>query len=480
MTMQNLNDRLASYLDKVRCLEEENTNLERLIREWYQKHGPQGGRDYSHYIGPIEDLHNQIVSATVDCNKSLLDIDNTRMTADDFRLKYETELNLRQNVEGDINGLRPLLDELTLARSDLEAQYESLREEHISLKKNHEEEMKGLQSQSGGDVNVEVNATPGSNLTEKLNEMRREYEQIIESNRKEVERWYETKMEEVNQQVHSSGQEIESSNQQVSELRRDYQTLEIELQSHLSMLQSLQSNLEDTENRYSMQLQQIQNMIIPVEEELASIRCEMESQNEEYKMLLGIKTRLEQEIARYQALLEEGQQDIGNQQGGRGGGGGYSSGGMRGGSIGGGGSTGGGGLGGSSMGGGMRGGSTGGGSMGGGIRGGSMGGGIRGGSIGGGSMGGGIGGGSTGGGMEGGSIGGGGIGGGGGSGGGGSSGISGGGIGGGGGGGTRISGSGSGGGYSHSYSSSSHGISSSSHSKSDKSGGESHGYGKKS
>lgn len=56
------------------------------------------------------------------------------------------------------------------------------------------QEMRGLQSQSGGDVNVEVNTTPDSNLMQKLNEMRCEYEQIIENNRKEVERWYETKV----------------------------------------------------------------------------------------------------------------------------------------------------------------------------------------------------------------------------------------------------------------------------------------------
>lgn len=54
--------------------------------------------------------------------------------------------------------------------------------------------MKGLQSQSGGDVNVEVNATPGVNLTQKLNELRCEYEQLIEKNRREVENWYETKV----------------------------------------------------------------------------------------------------------------------------------------------------------------------------------------------------------------------------------------------------------------------------------------------
>ncbi|NXT74237.1 K1C42 protein, partial [Zapornia atra] len=235
LTMQNLNDRLASYLDKVRRLEDDNAQLEHLIREWYKTHGPTGTRDYSQYYRTIEELHNQIIGANVDLNKILLDIDNTRMTVDDFRLKYETEYTLHQSVASDINGLRPLLDQLTLAKSDLETQFESLKEELIYLKKNHEEEMKGLQTQSTGDVNVEVNATPGINLMEKLNEMRSEYERLIENNRREVESWYETKMEEVNQQVHSSGQEIQTSNQQISELRREYQSLEIELQSQISM-----------------------------------------------------------------------------------------------------------------------------------------------------------------------------------------------------------------------------------------------------
>eukprot|EP00069_Balaena_mysticetus_P003666 bmy_16714T0 len=304
LTMQNLNDRLASYLEKVRALEEANADLEVKIHDWYQRQRPTEIKDYSPYFKTIEELRDKILAATVDNSRVILEIDNARLAADDFRLKYENELALCQSVEADINGLRRVLDELTLAKTDLELQTESLNEELAYLRKNHEEEMKEFSNQVAGQVNVEMDAAPGVDLTHVLLEMREQYEAMAEKNRRDAEAWFFSKTEELNEEVASNTEMIQTSKTEIVDLRRTMQGLEMELQSQLSMKAGLESTLAETECRYALQLQQIQGLISSTEAQLSELRSEMECQNQEYKMLLDIKTRLEQEIATYRSLLE--------------------------------------------------------------------------------------------------------------------------------------------------------------------------------
>lgn len=57
--MQNLNDRLANYLETVRNLEQANKELEMRIMEAMEKGGPNM-RDYSKYQPMIDDLRQQV------------------------------------------------------------------------------------------------------------------------------------------------------------------------------------------------------------------------------------------------------------------------------------------------------------------------------------------------------------------------------------------------------------------------------------
>uniref|UniRef100_A0A8B9TW50 Keratin, type I cytoskeletal 14 n=1 Tax=Anas platyrhynchos TaxID=8839 RepID=A0A8B9TW50_ANAPL len=303
-TMQNLNDRLAAYLDKVRALEDANTDLEVKIREWYKKQGPGPDRDYSPYYRTIEELRSKILAATVENANIVLQIDNARLAADDFRTKFETEQALRLSVEADINGLRRVLDELTLARADLEMQIENLKEELAYLKKNHEEEMNALRGQVGGEISVEMDAAPGIDLTKILADMREQYESLAEKNRRDAEQWFFSKTEELNREVAINTEQLQSGKTEITELRRTIQSLEIDLQSQLSTKAALEGTLADTENRYGAQLAQLQGLITSVEEQLGELRCDMERQNHEYRVLLDVKCRLEQEIATYRRLLE--------------------------------------------------------------------------------------------------------------------------------------------------------------------------------
>ncbi|XP_020853475.1 keratin, type I cytoskeletal 20 [Phascolarctos cinereus] len=304
ITMQNLNDRLASYLERVHSLEQTNSQLEIQIRQWYEKNSPTLSRDYSTYFKTIEDLRNQIKDARLANTRCMLQLDNSKLAAEDFRVKYETEHGMRMAVEADLHRLHKVFDDLTLQKTDLEIQIESLTEELAFLKKAHKEDVANLQGQLGKTVKVEVDAAPSHDLGTIMNEMRQKYESLAQKNLQEAKEQFEKRVGSLQLEVQVSTSEIKTNEAQVTELRRTYQNLEIDLQSHYSMKESLERSLDETKARYSSQLAQIQALINTIEAQLMQVRYDTERQNEEYNALLDVKTRLEMEIATYRRLLE--------------------------------------------------------------------------------------------------------------------------------------------------------------------------------
>ncbi|KAM5212720.1 keratin, type I cytoskeletal 40 isoform 2-T2 [Hipposideros larvatus] len=106
-TMQFLNDRLASYLEKVRGLEETNAALERQIREQCEGDVPLVCPDYQCYFDTIEDLQQKEVSMLRGQLGDRLSVEldsgptiDLHRVLDEMRCQYETVLaNNRRDAE---------------------------------------------------------------------------------------------------------------------------------------------------------------------------------------------------------------------------------------------------------------------------------------------------------------------------------------------------------------------------------------------
>lgn len=118
-TMQGLNDRLANYLDKVRSLERSNAELELKIKQLMLERTPKGhdieglmaqahaiGQEVSgqrfrghsvssvvqiikrHIMNSASCFPAQVRKKTLENARIMLEIDNAKLAADDFRVKW--------------------------------------------------------------------------------------------------------------------------------------------------------------------------------------------------------------------------------------------------------------------------------------------------------------------------------------------------------------------------------------------------------
>ncbi|XP_039972086.1 keratin, type I cytoskeletal 18-like [Xiphias gladius] len=304
--MQNLNDRLANYLDTVRNLEQANKALEMKIRDALEKGGPDL-RNYSKYEPIIDDLRNQIFAKIVENARFVLQIDNARLAADDFKVKFDNEMAIRQSVEADIAGLKKLIDDTNMSRMNIESEIEAVREELVFLRKNHENEVMELRNQiSQSGVQVDIDAPKGQDLAQIMQDMRSGYEKIAMKNAEDLKRWHENQIADIQVQVSQNTEALQGAQMEKTDLSRQIQTLEIELASQQSLKASLEDTLHNTELRNNMEMEKYNTITIHLEEELTKLRANIQQQTQDYEALLNMKMKLEAEIGTYKTLLDGG------------------------------------------------------------------------------------------------------------------------------------------------------------------------------
>ncbi|NP_001134046.1 keratin, type I cytoskeletal 20 [Salmo salar] len=109
-TMQNLNDRLATYLEKVRSLETANSKLELQIKEFYEMRSPTHKKDLSGFYATITDIRNKIHARSVENSQMILQVLQSQITTSTTEVKTSQSqvTNLKktfQSLEIELHGL---------------------------------------------------------------------------------------------------------------------------------------------------------------------------------------------------------------------------------------------------------------------------------------------------------------------------------------------------------------------------------------
>uniref|UniRef100_A0A665TEU5 Intermediate filament protein ON3-like n=1 Tax=Echeneis naucrates TaxID=173247 RepID=A0A665TEU5_ECHNA len=305
--IKSLNNRFASFIDKVRFLEQQNKMLETKL-ELLQGQGVGRSNVEPLFEAYMAGLRRQMDLVNNDKTKLDGELRNMQGLVEDYKHKYEDEINKRNNLENDFVILKKDVDSAYLVKADLEDKVGALTDEINFLRNVYDEELRELQASiKDTSVVVQMDNSRSLNMEQIVAEVKVQYEDIAARSREEAEAWYKSKFDQMSVQASQFGDELRIVKGELGEVNRLISRLQSEIEAVKAQVTD-QNQLAEAEERGELAVKEAKARTRDLEDALQRAKQDMARQLREYQDLMNLKLALDIEIATYRKLLE-GEED---------------------------------------------------------------------------------------------------------------------------------------------------------------------------